>query len=384
MNQFTRTTFLAAGASSALAASARAAGGPLLDAVNQRPYDWGTPLDELNENLYTANRTFFIRSHMGPPLQIDEGAYRLRVDGLVKTPLALSLTDLKKMPRHEVPVVLQCAGNGRAFYGDAYPTASHPAGAQWKYGGVGNARWAGVRVRDVLAAAGVDPSAKFATNEGLDDPLLATTPKFVRGIELGKIMDDDAIFAYEMNGESLPYYHGFPVRLIVPGWAGDHFVKWFSRMTLTDTLTTAFWTGTGYRYPNVLGEPGVGMPPDQMHPVTAINVKSILTSPVSGRSLSAGKPIVVSGFAWSGDGAIASKVEISLDDGKSWTEARLGVSPGKYSWRQFTLPWTPQRGSATISARATDTNGAVQPIASPWNPSGYLWNGIQRVELEVA
>jgi len=146
------------------------------------------------------------------------------------------------MEKIEVPAVLQCSGNGRWFYGVAFAKVSHPAGAQWKYGGVGNARWGGVRVADILKKARVRATAKFATNFGLDVPVLPPTPKFIRGIELEKLMDPDTIVAYKMNGETLPYYHGFPLRLIVPGWAADHSVKWLSSMTLTQTLTDAFWT----------------------------------------------------------------------------------------------------------------------------------------------
>ncbi len=263
--------------------------------------------------------------------------------------------------------------------------ASHPAGAQWKYGGVGNARWGGVRVRDVLAKAGVKAGAKFATNFGLDAPILPKTPKFIRGIELEKLMDPDTILAYEMNGETLPYYHGFPLRLLAPGWAADHSVKWLTNMTLTDTLTEAFWTSVAYRYPNKLGAPGAGVKPADEHPVTGLNVKSIVTAPTTDTKLKSGAAANVAGFAWSGDGAYVTRVEVSTDAGRSWREAVLGPNVGKFAWRTFSHAWKPgAAGTASVLARAHDDHGAVQPRVSPWNPSGYLWNAIQRVDVEVA
>ncbi|HVA38367.1 MAG TPA: sulfite oxidase [Candidatus Dormibacteraeota bacterium] len=357
----------------------------MMDMINQRPYDWGTPLEELGTKLYTPNRVFFIRSHMGPPGHIDMKTWRISINGMVKKPIEVTLDDLKRMPKHEVSAVLQCAGNGRYWYGDAFPEASHPAGAQWRYGAVGNARWVGVRVRDVLASVGVDPKATFAKIYGLDNPLLPTTPKMIRGLDIHKVMDEDTIFAYEMNGEPIPYYHGYPVRLVVPGWAGDFWVKWFSNMTLQDHNTTNFWTAVGYRYPDKLGKPGVGVPPNKEHPVTVMNVKSIITSPLSKAGFKAGEAAVIQGLAWSGDGAYAKSVEISTDGGKSWRPAQLGELPDKYSWRSFSYRWTPDaKGAATIIARATDSKGAVQPKASPWNPGGYLWNGVQSVDVEVS
>lgn len=369
----------------ALSRPGAAAAPALMDVVVGRPYDWATPLDELSslDSLYTPTRTFFIRSHMGPPPSIDVKAWRLVVDGLVERPLRLTLAELKQMERVEVPAVLQCSGNGRYFFGTAYPNASHPAGAQWLYGGVGLARWGGVRVRDLLQRAGVKAGARYSNNFGLDNPLLPTTPKFIRGIELEKLLDPDTILAYEMNGEPLPYYHGYPVRLIVPGWAGDHSVKWITNMTIAATITNDFWTAVGYRYPNKLGAPGAGVKPQAEHPVTALNVKSLITSPLDGGRLRSGVATTVRGIAWSGDGAQVRRVEVSLDGGRTWRDAELGQSVGRYAWRTFTHRFVPTGSAATILARATDDRGATQPRVSPWNPGGYFWNAIQSVHVEV-
>jgi sulfite oxidase len=352
--------------------------------IISRPYDWSTPAEELGKSLFTPNNVFFIRSHMGPPPSIDVGSWRLTIDGLVERPLQLTLDDLKRFPQHEVPAVLQCSGDGRYFYGENYPNASHPAGAQWSIGGVGNARWAGARVRDVLRKAGVKAGARFSTNVGLDNPILPKTPKFMRGIELDKLMDENTLLAYEMNGTTLPYYHGFPVRLLVPGWEADHSVKWLTRMTLSDVITTNFWTASAYRYPNKLGRPGDLVKATDEHPVTAMNVKSLILSVSDGAKVRVGSPVVVSGYAWSGDGARATRVDVSADGARTWHQAELGSLPGNFSWRPFMFTFTPTRtGPIVVAARAQDNRGAVQPDISRWNPGGYLWNGIHKVMLEV-
>jgi DMSO/TMAO reductase YedYZ molybdopterin-dependent catalytic subunit len=380
-----RTSFIAGLGAGLFAASTHANAATMtMEMINQRPYDWSTPVDEISKSLYTPNEIFFIRSHMGPPARIDMQTWRLTVDGLVDRPLRLTLDDLKRFPKHEVPAVLQCSGNGRWYFGEAYADVSHPAGAQWRMGGVGNARWAGARVRDVLAKAGLKPGARYSTNFGLDNPLLPTTPKFIRGIELEKLLDDDTLLAYEMNGSPLPYYHGYPVRLFVPGWAGDHSVKWLTSMTIVDALTDDFWTAVGYRYPNKIGAPGKAVPPASEHPLTALNVKSIITTPADRGTLRAGRNVVVSGFAWSGDGAYVTRVDVSFDGGRTWQPGTLGESPGKFSWRTFSATFTPRSaGTLSIMARVRDNRGAVQTQVPPWNPGGYMWNGIQKVSVEV-
>lgn len=383
MNTFGRGQFIG-GLAAGLVLARLHAGAQTMRVVNHRPYDWATLASELGKSFYTPNEIFFIRSHMGPPPSIDMRAWRLSVNGLVEHPLRLTLDDVKKFPKHEVPVVLECSGNGRWYFGEAFPKVSHPAGAQWRVGGTGNARWGGARVRDVLAKAGVKPGARYSTNFGLDNPILRQTPKFTRGIEVDKLMDEDTILAYEMNGTPLPYYHGYPLRLVVPGWAADHSVKWITNMTLTDTLTDNFWTAVAYRYPNKLGPPGVSTPPTAEHPITALNVKSVITSPNDDASITTGTVVDVSGFAFSGGGAYATRVDVSFDGGHTWHPARLGGNVGKYSWRAFSFKFTPSAaGPLTIMARATDSFGATQPLISPWNQSGYLWDGIQKVSLTV-
>jgi sulfite oxidase len=360
------------------------AGAATMRAIVSRPYDWSTPADELGRALFTPNNVFFIRSHMGPPPSINVHSWRLTIDGLVDRRLSLTLDDLKRFPKHEVPAVLQCSGDGRYFYGESYPNVSHPAGAQWSIGGVGNARWAGARVRDVLTKAGIKRNARYSTNFGLDNPLLAKTPKFTRGIELDKLMDENTLLAYEMNGTTLPYYHGYPVRLLVPGWEADHSVKWLMNMTLTSVITNNFWTAVAYRYPNKPGPPGVLIKATEMHPVTAMNVKSLILSLEEGSKVHLASRVVVSGFAWSGGGAYATRVDISIDGARTWHPARLGDLIGNFSWRPYTFAFTPTAtGQVVVMARAQDSLGAVQPDVPPWNPGGYIWNGIHKVTLEV-
>ena len=347
--------------------------------VNHQPADLETPLEQLNDAWLTRNEWFFVRSHMGPPrAPIDAAAWRLGVWGTVNAPLQLSLRDLKHgFEQVSVSCVLQCAGNGRSLYTPKVP------GAQWRYGAVGNAKWTGVRLADVLKRADLATDAKFLIIRGHDEPVLKTTPKFVRGFPLDKAMDPYTILAYEMNGKPLPELHGAPLRMIVPGWAGDHWMKWLHTVEVRNVGTeddAGFWTASAYRYPNNPGAPGVAVPLDQTHRLTAINVKSIITNPLDGRRLTSGS-LAVEGVAFSGLPTIRS-VEVSVDDG-AWMSAQLGSEQAPYSWRRFTYRTQLAPGPHTIAARATDETGAVQPETAAWNPSGYINNAIMKVNVNV-
>jgi DMSO/TMAO reductase YedYZ molybdopterin-dependent catalytic subunit len=192
-----------------------------------RPFDAETRVQEFASYL-TPNERFFVRSHFGPPPpeQIAEHVWRLHVKGLVDRPLELTLKDLAKFDRVSLTAVMQCSGNGRAFH---RPRA---AGVQWERGAVGNAKWTGVRLRDVLSHVGVQPSARHLQMLGADRPVVAMTPLFLRSIPIEKAMHPDTLLATHMNGEPLPLLHGAPLRLITPGWMGDACVKWLTDLTL--------------------------------------------------------------------------------------------------------------------------------------------------------
>lgn len=335
------------------------------------PLNAETPLELLTDYL-TPNDLFFVRSHWIPRVP-DAKTWRLSVDGAVNKPLKLSLADLKKLPRAEATCVLQCAGNGRGLQRPVMP------GVQWMYGAVGNARWTGVRVRDLLARAGVKAGAAHLHLFGSDDPP-GKVPPFHRSIELEKAMDD-CILAYEMNGVPLPPQHGAPLRLVVPGWAGDHWMKWLVRMTVAAKPQTGFFMDTAYRWPLKPGAPGVTFKPEEMRVLTEMAVKSNITT--APRNARAGKPIEVRGFAFSGAPDIA-KVEISDDGGKSWRAAALDPRHSPHAWRLWSFRWTPKRaGTFTLFARATDSRGVTQPRTTVWNQSGYLYNAWHSVAIEV-
>jgi DMSO/TMAO reductase YedYZ molybdopterin-dependent catalytic subunit len=253
---------------------------------------------------------------------------------------------------------------------------------QWERGAVGNAKWTGVRLRDVLTRAGAQPSARHLQMLGADRPVSTMTPLFLRSIPIEKAMHPDTLLATHMNGEPLPLLHGAPLRLITPGWMGEACVKWLTDLTLQEEEAKGFYMETAYRYPDPPVEPGTALNPRDMKPVEAMIVKSLIVSPVSGAALKLG-PVTVEGVAWTGESKVI-KVEVSIDHGQTWANARLVGEDAPYGWRQWQFIWNPrQPGILTILARATDDHGLTQPMASPWNPGGFLWNGVDRVQVEV-
>lgn len=330
-----------------------------------------TPLALLTDYL-TPNELFFVRSHWIPRTP-DPKKWRLTIDGEVDHSGDITLSELKKLPHAETTCVLQCAGNGRGLYSPPLP------GVQWRYGAVGNARWTGVRVRDVLEHAGVKPSAKHLHVFGSDDPP-GKVPPFHRSVEMEKVLAD-GILAFAMNGEPMPVAHGAPLRLIVPGWAGDHWMKWLVRLSPQAEPRKGFYMETAYRYPLTPGAPGVAFKPEEMAPVTELFVKSnITTAPAKARAKHACE---IRGFAFSGAPDIA-RVEISDDDGATWQEAPLDSRHDPYAWRLWSHRWTPSRaGIVRLCVRATDSRGNVQPREATWNQSGYLQNSWHFVDVEV-
>jgi sulfite oxidase len=333
--------------------------------------DAETPLDALTTYL-TPNDLFFVRNHWNPQYTGHRG-WALTVDGQVERPLRLSASDLRRMPRTEVTCVLQCAGNGRGLFEPPVP------GIQWKYGAVGNARWGGVRVKDILDRAGLKADARHLHSFGTDKPPVHVPP-FHRSIEIEKVLAD-AIVADEMNGEPLPSPHGGPARLVVPGWAGVHWMKWLDRLSAQPEAQKGFYMETAYRYPKELGAPGVVLPASEMRGVTELFVKSSVTEPPA--RARAGSPVVLRGFAFSGAPDVV-KVEISEDEGQTWRPAELDPQHDPWAWRLWSFRWVPSvPGPHTLWARATDSRGAVQPKDAPWNPSGYLHNGWHAASVEV-
>lgn len=339
--------------------------------MNGYAIDAETPLDALI-TYRTSNDLFFVRHHWNP-MYPSVKAWSLLIDGEVGSVLQLTLADLKRLPKTAVTCVLQCAGNGRGLYSPTVP------GVQWKYGAVGNALWTGVRIADVLKRAGLKASARHLQTFGSDKPP-GKVPPFYRSLEIEKALAD-AVVAYEMNGEPLPQLHGGPARLVVPGWAGDHWMKWLTRLSPRVESQKGFYMETAYRYPKRPGMPGVALQPDEMEPVTELFVKSSITQAPA--SVRVGTAAVIHGFAFSGVPDIA-KVEITDDDGATWKEASLNPQHDPWAWRLWSFRYTPKApGRVNLQARATDSRGAVQPKEAAWNQSGYLYNGWHGVEIGV-
>jgi DMSO/TMAO reductase YedYZ molybdopterin-dependent catalytic subunit len=349
--------------------------GPLTVRVT-RPFDAETPVREFISYL-TPNHRFFVRSHFGPPQPelISDATWRLRVSGLVERSSELTLKQLREMEAVTITAVVQCSGNGRAFHRPKVP------GVQWERGAVGNARWTGARLRDVLATAGIRPEAHHVQFQGADRPVVASVPLFTRSIPLEKALHPDTILAYEMNGRPLPLLHGAPLRVITPGWMADSCIKWLTEITVQAEEAEGYYMQTAYRVPTKSVEPGTTSSVPST-PVEAMVVKSLIAAPQEGETVKSG-PVTIQGVAWSGEARVV-KVDVSFDEGKSWEPARLGGDDHPYAWRQWQFLWKAKSpGTFTILCRATDARGDVQPSVSPWNPSGFLWNGWDRVTITV-
>jgi DMSO/TMAO reductase YedYZ molybdopterin-dependent catalytic subunit len=341
-----------------------------------RPEDLEMPLSGFPDYI-TPIEHFFVRTHVYVPA-VNATEWRLEVTGEVATPLALSMQDLKKLPAVELVSVAECAGNGRGFYEPPVP------GLQWANGSVGNGRWRGARLADVLKQAGVKNSAREILFDGADVPL-GTMPDFQRSIPVKKALDSNTLLAYEMNGETLPQKHGFPLRVVAPGWASDSWVKWLTSVRVLDKEHDGFWMKSAYRHPGKAVAPGTAVPPEQMQPVTSLRVKSVIAAPADGAQVLAGQPLAIRGVAWAGDAGPITAVDVSVDGGRTWKPAAL--DPGQqtqFGWRQWELNWTPsQQAYYTILARARDAAGNTQPFYQEWNPSGYGWNVVPRVGVDV-
>ncbi|HYW43271.1 MAG TPA: sulfite oxidase [Bryobacteraceae bacterium] len=340
---------------------------------NDRPEDLETPVRYFDSWL-TPIDAFFVRQHIPRPAPIDPEAYRLTVNGMVSNPRQLSLADLRKLPQYTVPATIECTGNGRGFFTPKVP------GIQWMRGAIGNAEWKGPRVGDVLKLAGLDASAAFLEADGADAGV-AATPDFVRSLPIQKAMHPATILALSMNGQA-PDIHGFPVRLIVPGWDGTSSVKWVIRISAAAQPNGGFFMNPAYRFPKYALPPGSPPRPGELEVIHGMPVKSCITAPEDQARFAPGA-IAIRGFAWAGEQSI-ERVDVSTDGGSRWHAAELSSPKLPFAWRLWHLDWRPtDPGYYTILSRATDSAGRVQPIVATWNPSGYLWNAIDRVGVTV-
>jgi sulfite dehydrogenase (cytochrome) subunit A len=347
--------------------------------LTDRPPQLETPLRYFTTDL-TPNDAFFVRWHLsGIPTSVDTRTFRLAISGHVQKPLSLSLQDLRtKFEPVSLVALCQCAGNSRSLFEPRVP------GGQWGNGAMSNARWTGVRLKDVLDAAGVLPGTVQAGFRGLDTAPLLQTPRFEKSLPIDRARDGEVMIAYEMNGAPLPMLNGFPIRLVVPGWYSTYWVKALSSITVLDQPLKTFWMDTAYRIPD---NSGAEESPQQLAkttvPITRMSVHSIFVKPTPNEQLVAGKSHTLQGVANDG-GSGVRKVEVSTDDGKTWSNATLGTDLGKYSWRLWHMQWTPPaKGSYRLQVRAATDDGQQQ-VTSQWNRSGYQRDVIEHVDVAVA
>jgi DMSO/TMAO reductase YedYZ molybdopterin-dependent catalytic subunit len=346
--------------------------------LTDRPPNLETPLKYFRDDI-TSNEAFFVRWHLGiVPTRIDPGGFELAVAGHVKSELSLSLEDLRtKFEPVSVVAVNQCSGNSRSFF------APRVSGGQWANGAMGNAKWTGVRLKDLLAKAGVKAGAVEVTFKGLDKSPAPSVPDFIKSLTVDKANDPDVIIAYAMNDKPLPMLNGFPLRLVVPGWFATYWVKALSEMRVTSEPFTGFWMAKAYRVP--AKRPLLDETPDALAvdtvPIGRMVVRSLIVKPEPGEAVKAGQAYELDGIAFDGGSGI-KQVEVSTNGGKSWSKAALGPDHGKFSFRRWKQSWTPGgAGEHVILVRATNNDGESQPDQPKWNRSGYGRNVIESLRV---
>jgi DMSO/TMAO reductase YedYZ molybdopterin-dependent catalytic subunit len=344
---------------------------PRLVILSQQPLNAETRLDAL-VGLLTPTAAFYKRNHFPIP-RLDAASWRLEIAGTVEQPLSLSLAELRALPSRTLTVTVECAGNGRA--------AMRPPvdGEPWSYGAVSTAEWTGVPLPLVLRAAGVSAATREIFLIGADaGPVEAAqaTLGYVRSMPIAAALDPHVLLAYAMNGEALSPEHGYPLRLIVPGWYGMAAVKWITRLEASPEPFRGFYQHDRYV---LRDEQRLDQEPE---PLTTMAVRSLICQPAERDPLTAGT-IVVRGVAWSGEAAIA-RVEFSADGGRTWAEAEFTGDAGRFAWRPWQYVWHAAPGSTSLMSRAYDAAGNTQPDVALWNTLGYANNAMQSVSVTVA
>ncbi|MGA7145180.1 MAG: sulfite oxidase [Desulfobacterales bacterium] len=337
--------------------------------MNQEPFNAETPNQYLRSWI-TANKVFFARNQgQIPEKPIPLSDWSLTIEGEVNKPLVLGFDQICRMPKAIVSNTIECSGNSRSLL------ERKASGNPWTIGGVGNAVWGGVWLRELLESAGLKDTAHHVAFEGLDQPLGSAKIQFIRSIPLEKAMSS-LLLAYEMNGEPLPPKHGYPLRALALGWTGANCVKWLHKIIVLDRPFEGFYMDKVYRKFQQGQDPKTG------EVVTGINLKSIITQPESAEILEAGS-VTVLGAAYAGESSV-DRVEISVDNGKTWNPATF-IGPNEpYAWRQWQFLWSvKEKGEYTIMSRATDTQGNQQPMNANWNVLGYGNNGVHEHAVTV-
>jgi DMSO/TMAO reductase YedYZ molybdopterin-dependent catalytic subunit len=337
--------------------------------MSEKPLNAETPIESLRSWI-TANSVFFDRNQGEIPREkIHLTDWRLLIEGDVEAPLSLTFDEIYQMPKAMVANTLECSGNSRSLLEEK------AKGNPWTVGGVGNAVWTGVWLRDVFALARPKAEARHVAFEGFDKPLGSAQIQFVRSIPLDKAISS-TLLAYEMNGEPLPLKHGYPLRALALGWTGANCVKWLSRITCSAQPYSGFYMDKVYR---VFQK---GQDPETGAVVTGLKLKSIITQPVDGQRIPSGV-VAVSGASYAGEAEVQA-VEVSTDHGTTWEPAEFIGPREPYAWRHWQYLWkAEEKGQWTLMARAKDNQGNQQPLKATWNVLGYGNNGVQAHAVKV-
>jgi DMSO/TMAO reductase YedYZ molybdopterin-dependent catalytic subunit len=346
-----------------------------------RPPNYESPV-EFFDNVMTPNNRFFVRWHHANIPRIDAGSWRLSVGGdAAERGFELGMDELKRdFEPVELVAVCQCAGNRRGF------SAPHVPGVEWGSGAMGNARWKGARLKDILARAGMKKDAVEIAFNGSDRALIERAPAFVKSLPAWKAMDENTLVAYEMNGAALPHWNGFPARIVVPGWTATYWMKQVVSIRALAQPLASFWMNTAYRIPigkYPIIDRFISQESETSTPITELLVNSLVTNLGDGRQIAAGQPIEIKGIAWDGGYGIRG-VEISVDDGRTWQSAKLGESQGKYSFRTWQFSCSARAaGRMSVMARASNVQGTAQPAELIFNGAGYHNNVVQKIAIEI-
>ncbi len=350
--------------------------------LNDRPWNIEARAHLLDDRI-TPNKFMFIRNNGLVPENIDPSAWTLKVSGeAVVNEKTYALTELKKrFTRHTCQLTLECGGNGRSEF-------NPPAfGNQWTVGAVSCAEWTGIRLRDVLADAGIREDAVYIGYHAADSHLSRNPVKepISRGIPVRKALQDETLLAFSMNGSDIPLVHGYPLRLVAGGYPASVSGKWLHTISVRDRVHDGEkMGGSSYRVPCEPVEPGSSVPDEAMCIIESMPVKSLITFPRSGAMIKNGTALAIRGHAWAGEKEV-SHMEYSIDFGQSWKPCRLEKPANRFAWQHFSATLAfPGRGYYEIWAKATDSGGLAQPMVVPgWNPKGYLNNACHRIAIKV-
>jgi DMSO/TMAO reductase YedYZ molybdopterin-dependent catalytic subunit len=351
--------------------------------LGERPLVAETP-EHLLDDETTPTEKFYIRNNGQIPEPAKEpDKWKIAIDGEVNKPVEITLGELKsKFKAQTRRMVLECGGNGRAFFN---PPAR---GNQWTNGGAGCAEWTGIQLADLLKMAGPKASAIYTAHYAADLHLSgdASRPSLSRGVRMPKAMDPESMIVWAMNGEPLSNIHGGPVRLLIPGWAGSASQKWLTKITLRDKEHDGpGMTEFSYRVAIKPMVPGAKGDPKNFRILESMPVRSIITNPANGAKLPAGtKEIKLRGASWAGDLTV-KQVDVSIDFGATWSGAKLDKAKNRYDWQRWTTTLKlPSDGYYEIWTRATDSKNTMQPhLAGFWNPQGYGGNAMHRIAVLI-